>query len=257
MHFVRLRESLGFLSGLGLGVLTGAGSLLRHSRVLHPRGITAIGKITSPNRKLAIPRFVLLRFSSAIWKNHDWPDVLGIALRFSNSENFTEVSKKGDQDLLFATIRHPITMPFAPFATNVKDYLSNIYYAVSPFTAKIRGQKMNVKFRLVPIKESPTKQSRNKRLQKALIEQKVEMELQYINLDQKNSDWTEAARIQVKGLKRLDQEKLKFNPFLTGAGIHPRGFVNFLRKGAYRASQKMRPRRATEKRKTVEKNLNS
>lgn len=104
---LKIFEILGKISGWLLGLLTGSISLVRQSRMFHPRGLTYIGRAEKIDPVLALPPFVLFRFSSAWWKNQERRDVLGIALRFSPSGDFTEVAKSNDQDLLFATVENP------------------------------------------------------------------------------------------------------------------------------------------------------
>ena len=70
----------------------------------------------------------------ALWRgNFEHWDVLGVALRLRENDSISPQCAPSDQDLLFATIVSPFTMPFAPFTTNAHDYLDNHYWAVSPF----------------------------------------------------------------------------------------------------------------------------
>lgn len=133
----RVGELLGELSGPMFKAVSHArgartfhprGDLVRVSMgPLHPRGHEWSVALTRLGEALAGPG--LLRLSNALWKSERWPDALGAALAF--------VDEKGrpDQHLLMATIRRPWTMPFAPFGTNVSDYLANDYFGVSPFSA--------------------------------------------------------------------------------------------------------------------------
>jgi hypothetical protein len=53
------------------------------------------------------------------------------------------------------------------------------------------------------------------------------------------------ADVHLRSTLDLDQEALAFSPFHTGRGIHPRGFINHLRRLTYPASA--RARRATHR----------
>jgi hypothetical protein len=54
------------------------------------------------------------------------------------------------------------------------------------------------------------------------------------------SDWEPVAKVRLVEPVVVDQRRLRFNPYLDGRGIHPRGFVHWLRLGAYAGSQRIR-----------------
>lgn len=233
MRFLKIRESIGWVSGFALGVTTASVSFIRQSRMFHPRGILFEAAVFAANPSLlsqALAGQAMIRLSSAWWKEKEWVDVLGIAIRFQSK-----------QDLLFATIQYPWTLPFAPFATRFHDFLKNNYYAVSPFSTPEHGY---VKFKLVPLDAPPTDSalSRKENFQRAVQSQQAWYELQLLDLELEDTEWVPLARIQVLRPLELDQEALTFSPFLNGLGIRPRGLVHYLRVGAYRMSQAVRPR---------------
>src|SRR5438105_15271649 len=106
--------------GAGLGVLAApviaAITKLRHTRMFHPRGHGFFGHsdpIASPFPELsqALAGRVLARCSAALWRG-GWEhlDVLGLALRIRrNMAELDDRPRDGDQDLLTATIRSPLT----------------------------------------------------------------------------------------------------------------------------------------------------
>ncbi len=241
MIFRKTRETVGFAGGYALGLLTGSVSFLRQSRMFHPNGITFLGRVKNLSDDQVFPPYVLLRLSSAWWKTKEWKDVLGIALRFSESPEFSPTPRSHDQDLLFATIRYPWTMPFAPLSTKVDDFLANEYFAVTPFNMRLNSRKALLKFKLVPKQVSPDGHGRAKRFEKAVSQNLAAFDLDYLDLNDRRSGWHALARIEVLNPLNLNQALLKFNPFRTGLGIHPRGLVHFLRIGAYALSQRMRP----------------
>jgi hypothetical protein len=229
----QLREDLGSALGVLWSPAVAAISRARHARMFHPEGIVCIGHVVpEPDtrfdalaQRLAGP--VLARFSAALWKGErEVLDVLGVALRFD-----------GAQDLLFATIRSPFTMPFAPLATDVHDYLANHYWAVSPFEVEGVGR---IKFRLAP---SPTHRSqeghRDDRLRAAVTAGEARFTLSVRRVFRPR--WEPIATIVIDRMASVDQEALRFDPFHDGRGIVPAGLVHAIRRAVYPASQDARP----------------
>src|SRR4051812_19014932 len=141
------REQVGILAGWMAAPLTGAGSLLRHARLFHPEGAVFRARVepdegtpyAATARRLSGP--ALARLSTAWWRRgRELPDALGLALRLRDRDEPSTVAEPGDQDLLFATIRHPLTTLLAPLSTQVHDFLANDYYGVSPFVIEGIGR---------------------------------------------------------------------------------------------------------------------
>jgi hypothetical protein len=207
--------------------------------MFHPDGVVyraSVEPATSDSDLLALAQRLtgeaLVRFSSALWRNdREWPDVLGVALRFSSG-----------QDLLLATIRFPWTMPFAPLATNFRSFLWNHYHAVSPF--EVDGVGL-VKLRLrSPRLGNGTRLSRAEHLQQAAAQGKAVTELQVrrLALAPTERHWQSVARVTLQAPLDVDQAALRFSPFEDAAGIRPTGFVHAIRVAAYAASQAARPK---------------
>lgn len=244
MSSLAIREECGLLVGLALAPLTAAVSKAREARMFHPDGIvyeaSVVPSAESPDLlQLAqrLGRRALVRVSSALWRApHEWPDVLGAALRFGEGET--------RQELLLATIRYPWTMPLAPLATNFRSFLWNHYHAVSPF--EVDGVGL-VKFRLrSPRLRNPGPMSRAQHLQQATTAHRAvfELELRRLNAPPFARHWESVARITLQKERDLDQQSLRFSPFEDGAGIRPIGFVHALRVAAYASSQRARPKHA-------------
>jgi hypothetical protein len=164
---------------------------------------------------------------------------LGVALRLRESESVTTEILSSDQDLLFATIISPFTMPLAPFTTNAHDYLANKYWAVSPFRV---GQARHVKFRLSPAcrtEQSSSGLGRDEALISAVERARVPFRLEARHTFQLT--WQPLATVWLTEQLAIDQEALRFVPFQNGRGIVPCGFVHALRRGTYAASQRARP----------------
>jgi hypothetical protein len=251
-RFTRLKSEVGSLGGALLAPLTAAVSFIRQSRTFHPRGIlcraevetlTTDGPATAVAARLS--GAALVRFSSAIWKQVEWKDVLGCALRFCESPVGERV-RATDQDLLFATIRRPWTMALSPLATHQHDFFANHYYAVSPFEVAELGR---VEWRLTPENKAAAggaHRSRSERFHAALKEGSANFVLEWARYRKPWAAFDDRAfqplvRIHLVEAVDLDQEALRFNPFQTGRGLKPVGFIHSLRPRAYSGSQHARP----------------
>jgi hypothetical protein len=243
-------EITGRIAGLALSPFTGLISAARHSRMFHPSGIlcaaeaepiATVGAAGEVAARLAGP--VLVRWSSAWWKTGEWIDVLGCALRFSEAPLGVE-PKPSDQDLLLATIQRPWTMPFAPLTTRDHDFFANTYYGVSPFDVAPLGR---IEWRLRP--EGAPSLGRGTREER--VAYRIDNGSASLFLD-----WSAYAgplkrpiaarfepllRVRLRSLIELDQRDLRFDPFRSGRGIEPVGFVHNLRRAAYWTSQRSRP----------------
>lgn len=223
-------------------------SALRHARTFHPTGdcVDAVAEIDRDvpakyhdlAERLTGPVFV--RFSEALTKQRPrWPDVLGCALRFGRDKSLVE---HGDQDLLFATIKRPWTMPFAPFSTHVNDYLGNDYFAVSPFHVTGVGRCW---FRLHPKRTWGRARSnrgsiaRRRRLVGDVANGTATLVLGVAAGPR--GPFQPVVRIHLVALRRTDIPAMRFDPFRAGRGVVPIGFVHGLRRGVYAASQHTRP----------------
>jgi hypothetical protein len=240
MQYQRVADSAGLAAGELLAPLTGVGSELRHARLFHPRGVTllarafpvsASGPYHAAGARLA--GGVLVRFSSGWWKRHEWPDVLGCALRFTKANPPSARPDAGDQDLLLATIRHPLTTVLAPLTTNVKDYLANDYFGVSPFRVDPLGE---VTLRLVPERRPSMGHTRDARLLFAMLNRTVRMVLE-ARPRHHGASYEAVAIVELLEPFGLKDEVLRFDPFQTDRGFEPVGFVHHLRVAAYKASQ--------------------
>jgi hypothetical protein len=244
MDLRTMRSSLGLVGGAALAPLTALGSRLRHARLFHPRGIVLRGvavaardgapELRAVGERLAGPVFA--RFSGAWWKERQWPDVLGCALRFSASPELELAPVAGDQDLLLATIRSPLTTLLAPLGTHFRDYLSNCYFGVSPFVVAPLGR---VKLRLAPERAAPSGESRAGRIVSALACGPVGLLLQ-ARADHLGSRYRTVARIELHEAFTQDPRSLRFDPFAHGRGLEPVGVVHALRVASYAASQRAR-----------------
>jgi hypothetical protein len=250
-------DDLGRALGGALSPLTGALSALRHSRMFHPRGLLCRAEVepapaVPPLAAVAeaLSGVALVRWSSALWKRGEWTDVLGCAIRFTRGPLTTE-PRADDQDLLLATIERPWSMPLAPFTTHARDFLDNVYFAVSPFQLDdLDGfAAERVEWRVVPDCPPAGGASRSERLLSAMADGQARLRLELAPyrgpLSRPEPErFVSVARLNLTGPLELDQEALRFDPFRAGRGLHPVGFVHALRRATYAASQRRRPAHA-------------
>jgi hypothetical protein len=242
----------GNLAGLALAPFTGLLSAVRRSRMFHPSGVVCSGEAepaleNGPARDVALRLAgpLLIRWSSAWWKTGEWIDVLGCALRFSESPLGSE-PKARDQDLLLATIQRPWTMPFAPWTTRDHDFLANAYFGVSPFAVPPLGR---IEWRLSALPGATLDSgSRGERLARAIAAGSAQLRLEWAPYPGAlrrpvASRFEPLLDIRLTGFVELDQRALRFDPFRNGRGLEPVGFVHALRRATYGASQALRPAR--------------
>jgi hypothetical protein len=243
-------ELLGWLSGVASAPATGLSSALRRSRMFHPSGLLCraqvevlpgAGAAAAVAERLAGP--ALVRWSSALWKRGEWIDVLGCAIRFSESP-LQVAPRAADQDLLLATIQRPWSMPFSPFTTQQHDFFANAYYGVSPFEVAPLGR---IEWRLSAETAGASGSTRRERLANALAAGSASCLLEWAPytgpLRRPTRSFSPLARVRLRGWLELDQEALRFDPFRTGRGVFPVGFVHALRRATYSTSQALRPQR--------------
>lgn len=243
--------ALGRAAGWVVAPMFGLVSFARHARTFHPRGPTFHAAVTrhadaavefDPIVERLVGR-ALVRFSGALWKHTESRlDVLGCAVRLQSDARETAEPADDDQDLLFATIRRPWTMPFAPFTTDVNDYLANDYYAVSPFDL---GFGRRAYLRLHPV--HPAFEQTGTRSER--LAREVERGQAALNLEISDGPfgpWAPLLVLSLECLADVDGEALRFNPFRQGRGVRPRGFIHALRAGVYSLSQRARPKHAIE-----------
>ena len=214
-------------------------SLLRRARMFHPEGAVYRAEIVAlpgpvPGLGRRLEGRALARFSTALWRGgSEWMDALGVALRLGTEPSATP--RAGDQDLLFATIQHPWTMPVAPLTTEQHDFLANDYFAVAPFDVAGVGRG---KLRLVAGRPRRLQaRDRGQRLDEAVARGEASLRLEV----RAARRWEPVAEVRILERAEIDQEALRFSPFRDGKGLTPRGFVHGLRRATYLFSQLARP----------------
>jgi hypothetical protein len=213
--------------------------------MFHPRGIVCLAEVrpvtqSLPERGLAgrLSGHALVRFSGALWKAREWPDVLGCALRFRRDARVTPEPGPDDQDLLLATIRNPWTTMLAPLTTHQHDYLANDYFGVSPFAVPAGG---DIKFRLRCSSASAPGRSRGEKLERALCDaEPVRLTLD-VRPNRFRAEYAPCVELTLLERVSIDEDALRFDPFRTGRGVRPKGLVHHARIAPYAASQRFRP----------------
>ncbi len=212
--------------------------------MFHPRGLL-FSATCEPSPSTPWPELsqrlrgpAIARFSGALFKKEVRHfEVLGLALRFSDVAPWTAEAKANDQDLLFATILSPFTLPFSPFTTRSNDFLANHYWAVSPFEVAGVGR---LKFRITPIDLSnSTGDRRDRKLRDAVEQGGATLTIEA--RPTMSPGWQPLAIIRFLEESSIDQEALRFDPFRDGRGIVPAGIVHSIRRNVYSASQRARP----------------
>jgi hypothetical protein len=244
-----LREAIGDWIGRlwapGVAMISRA----RRARMFHPEGMTFVGHVR-PNRAGApldalAARFdgrVLVRCSAALWRGgREHLDVLGFALRIRGGDGpaLDEHAAPGDQDLLFATIRSPLTMLLSPLVTDATDFVANRYWAVSPFAVQGERYELRLSPDDPPARE-PLRQPRASRLLAAVHARRAAWSLEVRRT--LTLRWHTVARVELERPTTIDQAALAFEPFRAGLGVEPVGLVHAIRRAAYAASRAARPR---------------
>ncbi len=243
---IGVREQVGAAIGTLWAPAVTAITKLRHARMFHPVGHTFAGfasAVAGPFEALGreLTGRVLARCSAALWRG-GWEhlDVLGLALRFRRGPgpDLDERATPGDQDLLTATIRSPLTMLASPLFTDAHDFMHNTYWAVSPFEHGAAGR---IELRLLPI-GSPAAgdaaETRAERLLDAVDAGRAAFWLQARRT--LTLRWITCARVQLDHLLVLDQARLAFDPFR--GRLRPVGLVHAIRRAVYAAGREARPR---------------
>jgi hypothetical protein len=219
---------------------------LRRRRALHPTGIGYQGRLRVPNDSLprpGVPLFqagathpAILRFSRGAGLPEPLPDALGVALKLPDAHG-----PGADQDLLLtsSTDRPVLRRLLFP----ARSFLHGAFSSALPYDL---GSE-RVVLLLVPV---PTNAGRSagevgrRRVGDALAElgaattAGLSFELRTARSLGRSQP---LATVTVGPPLSADQtEALRFNPWTTGPGIRPSGWLNLLRDTAYRASQRGR-----------------
>jgi hypothetical protein len=237
------REAIGEAIGNWLAPAVAAITRAREGRMFHPVGYTFAGRIDpiiGGHFDLIGPRLegrVLVRVSGALSKTErEWFDVLGVGMRIRSGrgEALTDQPAPGDQDLLFATVRSPLTLPLAPLLSSASTFLTS-YWAVAPFDAPPLGR---IELRLKPIGSAEIGGTRINRFREAVRRGQAGWWLEARQT--LTTQWHPVAQVYLEKEVIVDQTALAFDPFRTGANLTPTGLIHAMRKAVYAAGQQAR-----------------
>lgn len=239
---MHVRKTIGRVLGEVTAPLAFLGGFIRGERVFHPSGVVYGADVTPLAEHGALGRLAkqlsgvaVVRLSGGIWSwpaSGHRPDVLGVAVGFHIPGEPLRPTN-GHQDLLLVTARSLLTLPIAPFTTNVRDFLSNQYYAILPFALEGVGE---VKFRLSPVASAPPGGNRRQRLVRALEEGRAVFRLE-VQAVGRGEAWQPLAAIHLREELHLQRGALNFQPGNPPGGLVLRGVIQWIRPGAYSASQ--------------------
>lgn len=217
-------------------------AVLRRRRSLHPTGVGYQGELLVGNDgRAGVPLFrpgaahtALLRFSRGAGLPEPLPDALGVAVKLPDAHG-----PGADQDLLLtsSTSRPLLRRLLFP----ARSFLRRAFSTALPYD--LDGKR--VVLLLVP---APTRNGRSPEgvahgggalaELRAAAADGLGFELRIAGTfgpSQRLATLTVGQPLPVE-----QTEALRFNPWTTGPGIHPSGWLNLLRDAAYRASQRGR-----------------
>ena len=220
---------------------------LRRRRSLHPTGAGYRGWIVGddhPDRR-GVPLFqpgtvatAVLRFSRAAGLPEPLPDALGVAVKLPDV-----YGPGADQDLLLtSSIDRPLLRRLLFPATS---FLRGAFSSALPYELGDRQQR--VVLLLVPkppdAGRSPETVGRRHGNAWAELDAATAAGLQFqLRTAGSFGPSQPLATLTIESPLTAEQtEELRFNPWTTGPGIRPSGWINLLRDTAYRASQRVRP----------------
>ena len=211
--------------------LTGAGavrvaSLVRGERVIHAKGTTLSARLLVPGgAALGVPLLdepgrhdCLVRFSRSLGLPDRLPDVLGVAVRVLDAHG-----PGGHQDLLLDSTLSPPLVRRLPLPQY--DVLGAVFSSLTPY--ELAGRRCLLT--LLPDPAAPPVRvlhhlpgrSDGTRLRLAVASA--------------HGAWREVAVLEL-GREVDGGRQVRFSPDVTGGGIRPAGWLQDLRRLAYRAS---------------------
>jgi hypothetical protein len=246
MRALRLWAAAAAAPVVGAGFYTLAA--LRNRRSLHPMGIGYQGWLRVPNDwppQSGVPLFqagathqALLRFSRGAGLPERLPDALGVAIKLPDAHG-----PGADQDLLLtsSTDRPLLRRLLFP----ARSFVRGAFSTALPYD--LGSERVVLLLVPVPIGAGPSTGGAGYRpVGGALAElgavaaNGLELELRTARSLGRSQP---LATVTVGPPLSPDQtEALRFNPWTTGPGIHPSGWLNLLRDAAYQASQRGRVR---------------
>ena len=220
---------------------------LRRRRSLHPTGVGYQGRLRVPDERPprpGVPLFqagathpVLVRFSRGAGLPEPLPDALGVAIKLPDAHG-----PGVDQDLLLtsSTDRPLLRRLLFP----ARSFVRGAFSTALPYD--LGSERVVLLLVPAPINAGRSAGGGGRRPVGGLAELRavaangLEFELRTAKSFGRSQP---LATVTVDAPLPADQtEGLRFNPWTTGPGIHPSGWLNLLRDAAYQASQRGRGR---------------
>jgi hypothetical protein len=216
---------------------------LRNRRSLHPTGIGYRGWLRVPNElpQSGVPLFqagathpALLRFSRGAGLPEPLPDTLGVAIKLPHAHG-----PGVEQDLLLTSSNDRPLLRRLLFPA--RSFVRGAFSTALPYD--LGGER--VVLLLVPVHTCDVRRAGGEGLTggalaelRAVAANGLELELRTARSLGRSQP---LATVTVGPPLPADQtQALRFNPWTTGPGIHPSGWLNLLRDAAYQASQRGR-----------------
>lgn len=236
-----MAEAAGRAAGWLLAPAVALATRVRGARLLHAEGQTyTADAVPHPGERRLSPLAerlagaALVRLSAAVWRGREWPDVLGLGLRFFGRPK-ARPDAQGIQDVLLATAPSLLQLPLGFVTTDPHDFLANRYNGLAGFDVDGVGR---VQLRASWPSPSPAGRGRFDRLMSAVVTERAQLALDLRS--ESDEQWTRLLSVKLRVPAALDESRLRFSPFNDGGGLRPAGFIQALRVGPYRAGQDAR-----------------
>lgn len=212
---------------------------LRGKRSLHPIGVGYQGRLQVPAQAPArpgVPLFragaahtALLRFSRGAGLPEPLPDALGVAIKLPGAHG-----PGVDQDLLLTSSSDRPVLRRLLFPA--RSFLRGAFSTALPY--ELGGER--IVLLLVPVRGGGRRSAGGAIGElRAAVPDGLRFELRAATTFGRSRP---LATVTTDAPLTADQtDALRFNPWTTGPGIRPSGWLNLLRDGAYRASQRGSP----------------
>jgi hypothetical protein len=219
------RATSRLLSSIGAGAVRAA-SRVRSERVVHARGTAVRGRLLVPGgADLGVPlldepgRYTAdVRFSRAVGLPDRLPDVLGVAVRVLDAHGAGR-----HQDLLLDSVVLRPLLRRVPFPRY--DFLGAAYTSLTRYEL---GREQ-VLLALLPDPAAPATRSL------AELAGRGDGARLRLAMATGRNRWRELAVLELGGTVRNGRQ-IRYSPDVTGGGIRPVGWLQDLRREAYRAS---------------------